>query len=105
MAGALEQTGDGDYFRMEVVEAGRLTVETTGERRPTSGWSGEYRPARTTSRSRAGKANKSSGRTRRWSGLCPLCASSPPLWRNDWLCENLYCQPEIIKEKAGRCSA
>ena len=30
VAGALEQAGDGDYFRVEVAEAGRLTVETTG---------------------------------------------------------------------------
>ena len=30
VAGALEQTGDADYFRVEVPGAGRLTVETTG---------------------------------------------------------------------------
>ena len=30
VAGALEQAGDGDYFRVEVAEAGRLTAETTG---------------------------------------------------------------------------
>ena len=29
-AGAMEQAGDADYFRVEVPEAGRLTVETTG---------------------------------------------------------------------------
>ena len=30
-AGALEQPGDVDYFRVDVTQAGRLTVETTGE--------------------------------------------------------------------------
>ena len=30
VAGAVEQAGDADYFRVEVSEAGRLTVETTG---------------------------------------------------------------------------
>ena len=30
IAGAVEQAGDADYFRVEVPEAGRLTVETTG---------------------------------------------------------------------------
>ena len=29
--GALEQAGDVDYFRVDVTQAGRLTVETTGE--------------------------------------------------------------------------